>query len=200
MGYGNPLQNEYESSRHNEGPWCDDCHGYTHMPYCSSYCTDNEISDNERWRVDPYASCDIILDSGDGRASYLENRVAQVFGDSKEIRARRAESIVRNHNQHQQHAAQLRFLGNRAEELSSLLAGMTTERDGLRGAIEHFRARAIREAHELAAHVAQELTEQSDMPQRDICNYDDYRKGQIQAAVELKELIESLPLVETEEE
>lgn len=35
-------------------------------------------------------------------------------------------------SEHQHCAAHLQFLANRAEELSSLLAGMTTERDGLR--------------------------------------------------------------------
>lgn len=66
-------------------------------------------------------------------------------------------------------------------------------------AVEHFRARAVRASVALAEHVAQELAEQCNNPLGDICNYDDYRKGQIQAAVELKESIESLPLVETEE-
>ena len=28
-------------------PWCDDCHGYTHMPWCPSYRAVNEISDEE---------------------------------------------------------------------------------------------------------------------------------------------------------
>lgn len=27
----------HDSNRHNEGPWCDDCHGYTHMPWCPQY-------------------------------------------------------------------------------------------------------------------------------------------------------------------
>jgi hypothetical protein len=26
-----------DDSRHNEGGWCDDCHDYTHMPWCPSY-------------------------------------------------------------------------------------------------------------------------------------------------------------------
>lgn len=27
----------HDSNRHNEGPWCDDCHGYSHMPWCPQY-------------------------------------------------------------------------------------------------------------------------------------------------------------------
>lgn len=30
----------HDSNRHGEGPWCDDCHGYTHMPWCSRYVED----------------------------------------------------------------------------------------------------------------------------------------------------------------
>jgi hypothetical protein len=29
--------NTHDSNRHNEDPWCDDCHGYTHMPWCPQY-------------------------------------------------------------------------------------------------------------------------------------------------------------------
>lgn len=53
-------------------------------------------------------------------------------------------------------------------------------------------SRAVGICEDLAEHVAQELTEQSDDPQRDILNYDDYRKGQIQAAVEIREALERL--------
>lgn len=52
------------------------------------------------------------------------------------------ESIVCDHNEHQHCATQLQFLANRAEELSSLLAGMTTERDGLRDQL-----RKVQEEH-----------------------------------------------------
>jgi hypothetical protein len=27
----------HDSNRHNKGPWCDDCHGYSHMPWCPQY-------------------------------------------------------------------------------------------------------------------------------------------------------------------
>jgi hypothetical protein len=33
-GKGETMTTE---NKHNEGPWCDDCHGYTHMPWCASY-------------------------------------------------------------------------------------------------------------------------------------------------------------------
>lgn len=36
-----------KASRHNEGPWCDDCRGYTHAPWCPGYRAADEISDAE---------------------------------------------------------------------------------------------------------------------------------------------------------
>lgn len=51
---------------------------------------------------------------------------------------------------------------------------------------------AISFCNHLAEHVTQELTEQSDNPQRDILNYEDYRKGQIQAAVEIRDRLQQL--------
>jgi hypothetical protein len=33
-GKGETMTTE---NKHNEGPWCNTCHGYTHMPWCARY-------------------------------------------------------------------------------------------------------------------------------------------------------------------
>lgn len=105
--------------------WCDDCHGYTHMPYCPSYRAVDEISD--------------AATKGERQRKQLEYEASEKFDYGTRYRARQ-ELAVLNRSQDQQHAAQLRFLGNRAEELSSLLAGMTTERDELQEALRQVRS------------------------------------------------------------
>lgn len=71
-----------------------------------------------------------------GRYKILDNRsngpvkITQIATADGEQEAR---TIVNALN------ADVQFLANRAEELSSLLAGMTTERDGLREALRHLR-------------------------------------------------------------
>lgn len=71
------------------------------------------------------------------RIEQLLDTVAYAEDVDKRVDARI--QITKTWNQHQQCATQLQFLANRAEELSSLLAGMTTERDRLREVLRQAR-------------------------------------------------------------
>ena len=51
------------------------------------------------WRVDPNAACDIIEDDP-SQPTYMAIRIGQVFGDTREERAKRAELIITAVNSH----------------------------------------------------------------------------------------------------
>lgn len=111
------------------------------------------VDDDDEWRVLETGSRTKVIDeSGD--------TVALGAGRNARQRQEHATQIVSDHNRHQQCATQLQFLGDRleaqaevmskvvhernglrekVEELSSLLAGMTTERDGLRAVLRQTR-------------------------------------------------------------
>lgn len=72
---------------------------------------------------------------GQERAKYLAEAMNELDKAVAALQGQPASS-------EQDHATQLHFLANRAEELSSLLAGMTTERDELREALRQARAAA----------------------------------------------------------
>ena len=111
--------------------WCDECHGYAHAPWCPSCKQPSheqpasaKAGESEQWFmvVSPIHGHNVTNGKGREIATGI-------------YREEDAMQIVSDHNQHQHCATQLQFLANRAEELSSLLAGMTTERDGLREAL-----------------------------------------------------------------
>lgn len=148
------MQPEYQT----RNAWCDDCHGYTHMPWCSEYVeplTDLQRAviehDDDMARLDRNTLASEQPTSAAGSETGLNDYECDACGKRRpkdEMRGRNfsagVEGLFCHECRHgkdckcmgdtvddQQHAAQLRFLGNRAEELSSLLVRMTTERDGL---------------------------------------------------------------------
>lgn len=79
-----------------------------------------------------------------------------------------------------------------AQLITDLLAIITAAAPADNDAESSLLSLAVAVCKDLAEHVTQELTEQSDHPQRDILNYDDYRKGQIQAALEIESELRKL--------
>jgi hypothetical protein len=56
-------------SKHNEGPWCNTCHGYTHMPWCISYEERllTTVSNSDEWRVIYDGPSRPMIETSDGR-------------------------------------------------------------------------------------------------------------------------------------
>jgi hypothetical protein len=97
-----------------------------------------EVDAGERWRIDPYASCDIIIDDP-GKPTYEAARVAQAFGDSKELRAQRAAQIVRDHRL----AAVVPKLEAEIVELKGQIEKLVDECGHWRAEAEHYAERLL---------------------------------------------------------
>ena len=69
--------------------WCDDCHGYTHMPWCPAYTEQHPLTEPSQCDIDNGGQCEKCLAEWSARAA---SRVQQ---SAAAIRARRAALLER---------------------------------------------------------------------------------------------------------
>lgn len=126
-----------ERWKQQQAGYCSECSGYTHMPWCSEYEEsssvqyDGVIRHTNEWRKVYHGPSRPMIETGEGNLLSI-SQFDNGRWNSYEREDSDIDQIVNDHNQHQQCASQLRFLGDRLEAQAKQMAELAGENERLR--------------------------------------------------------------------